>query len=161
MAFKIIEGNLLDLAEQGEFDVIIHGCNCRNNMGSGIAGQIATRFPEAFDVDKLTINGDYNKMGNYTYIVIPTSDPNKSFILVNLYTQFNPGKNSPGCEQPLDYEALTVGLRKIFRNFGGSYPRIGLPWIGCGLARGSQEIVEQIIRKELSEMDVTIVEYKE
>lgn len=31
---KHIKGNLIDLAEEGEFDIIIHGCNCQNTMGS-------------------------------------------------------------------------------------------------------------------------------
>jgi hypothetical protein len=27
---KRAKGNLIDMAEQGEFDVIVHGCNCLN-----------------------------------------------------------------------------------------------------------------------------------
>jgi hypothetical protein len=28
------KGNLLDLAEAGEFDIIVQGCNCFNAMGA-------------------------------------------------------------------------------------------------------------------------------
>lgn len=42
-----ITGDLLDLAEQGHFDVILHGCNCQCTMGAGIALAIKRRFPEA------------------------------------------------------------------------------------------------------------------
>ena len=32
---KHATGDLLALAEAGEFDVILHGCNCFNTMGGG------------------------------------------------------------------------------------------------------------------------------
>ena len=34
---KTITGDLIKLAQDGVFDVIIHGCNCQNTMGAGIA----------------------------------------------------------------------------------------------------------------------------
>ena len=34
---KVVKGNIFDLAEQGEFDVVVHGCNCFCTMGKGIA----------------------------------------------------------------------------------------------------------------------------
>lgn len=157
-SFRIVEGNLLDMAENGEFDLIAHGCNCSCNMGVGIAEQIAQRFPDAARSDRYTVAGDYNKMSNYTYAGIITNIPNKKFNLINLYTQYTPGSPSPGCHIPLDYIALTLGLRKIARRWPKA--SIGLPWIGCGLARGSKAKVEEIIRKEMVDMDVTIVEFK-
>ena len=48
---KHTKGNLIDLAEQGEFDVIVHGCNCQNTMGSGIAKEIKERYPLAYRAD--------------------------------------------------------------------------------------------------------------
>ena len=33
-----VEGNLIDLALEGRFDLIAHGCNCHKIMGAGIAG---------------------------------------------------------------------------------------------------------------------------
>lgn len=158
MEFKIIEGDLLDMAMDAKFDLIVHGCNCRCNMGSGIAGTISQRFPDAARVDRLTVDGDYNKMGNFTYASVQTEHAGKKFNLINLYTQYNPGSASPGCSIPLDYEALTLGLRKIAKRWPKA--SIGLPWIGCGLARGNKDKVQKIIERELSEMNVTIVEFK-
>ena len=40
---KIIKGDLIKLALQGEFDVIVHGCNCFCTMGAGIAKSIKPR----------------------------------------------------------------------------------------------------------------------
>jgi O-acetyl-ADP-ribose deacetylase (regulator of RNase III) len=59
-------GNLLDLAENGHFDVIIHGVNCFNTMGGGIAREIRERYPMVASVDMETVRGDYRKLGTWT-----------------------------------------------------------------------------------------------
>lgn len=37
---KEIEGDLIQMALNGDFDIIAHGCNCFNTMRSGIAKTI-------------------------------------------------------------------------------------------------------------------------
>ena len=78
-------------------------------------------------------------------------------IVVNAYTQYKYGSNhTDGVKKPLDYEALTLCMRKINHIFAGKH--IGLPGlIGCGLAGGKEETVKEIIKKELKDCDVTIV----
>lgn len=44
---NIVHGDLIQLALAGQFDVIIHGCNCFCTMGAGIAKAIRQEFPEA------------------------------------------------------------------------------------------------------------------
>lgn len=58
-----VVGNLIDLAEEGRFDLIVHGCNCFCKMGAGIAKEIKSRYPQAYEQDRLTKYGDKNKMG--------------------------------------------------------------------------------------------------
>jgi len=41
---KYVDGDLIKLALKGEFDVIVHGCNCFCQMGAGIAPQMAEAF---------------------------------------------------------------------------------------------------------------------
>ena len=64
---KTIRGNLLDLALEGRFDVIVHGCNCQCAMGAGIALAIRKVFPEAFAADGSTAKGDRNKLGTFSF----------------------------------------------------------------------------------------------
>ena len=52
---KIISGNLITLALEGHFDVIVHGCNCFGVMGAGIAAQMQTHF-NAKNVDQTFID---------------------------------------------------------------------------------------------------------
>lgn len=141
-----ITGDLIVLAQNGTFDVIIHGCNCFCTMGGGIAKQIKDIFPSAYDADLKTIKGDINKLGNYTYTVI------NNLTIINLYTQYGFGNNGI---PPFDYEAFTVGLRKIKQKFSGK--KIAMPLIGAGLAGGDWTFISQIIQKELADEDVTVI----
>ena len=147
---KEITGNLITLVQEGNFDIIVHGCNCFNTMGAGIAKEIKERLTDAWKIDQTTKSGDINKLGNFTFVHYP------EFLVFNCYTQYRYGKNhDDGDEKPIDYEAITLCLRKINHLYPGK--RIGLPLIGCGLAGGDWNIVKKIIEKELKDMDVTIV----
>ena len=59
---KTIAGDLLALALDGRFDVIVHGCNCQCQMGKGIAASIKKQFPEAYDADLKTAKADRAKI---------------------------------------------------------------------------------------------------
>lgn len=147
---KYIDGDLITMAKNGEFDVIIQGCNCFCQMGSGIAPQIKSAFPEAFEVDLETECGSEAKLGSmsYTKETIPT--------VCNLYSQFRYGGGRFG-KMDLDYDALRSSLKLVKEKFSGK--TIGSPKIGAGLAGGDWEIIEQIIEEELEGEDVTVVNY--
>ena len=156
--FKIVKGDLIKLAKQGEFDVIAHGCNCFNTQKSGIAAQMV----KAFGTDKFLMErkskGNINKLGLIDKIRFDLGDNNYSLTVVNMYTQHRYGRNhADGDVNPLDYEALTLCLRKLNHSFKGKH--IGLPKVGAGLAGGDWNRIREIIKSELRDCDVTIVEY--
>lgn len=141
---KIVKGNLLALAEEGEFDVIVHGCNCLCVMGAGIALAISNRYPAVYEADMKTERGDYNKLGNYTYSKVTTkTDPVRSFTVVNAYTQYTCFHDDP-THDLFEYDAFKLILQKMHKQFGPN-TRYGFPWIGCGLARGNKQVVENIL----------------
>jgi len=169
--YQEIEGDLIKLAKQGTFDVITHGCNCLSNMGAGIAPQMA----KAFGVDKFQMElwgSTIGKLGciDYETFVIGQNAiwsledaDNKlgepELAVVNSYTQYRYGKNhTDGVSKPLDYEALTLCMRKINTTFSGKH--IGLPKIGAGLAGGDWNKIKKIIQTELKDMKVSVVIYK-
>ena len=166
MNYIEIEGDLIALAKQAHFDVIAHGCNCLSHMGAGIAPQMA----KAFGADQFEMEGwgpTMDKLGcidfdtfilvdGYAvlYTIYGNYNSYPELIVVNAYTQYHYGhKFGP----PLDYEALTLCLRKMNHEFKGKH--IGLPQIGCGLAGGDWERVKTIIQNELKDCDVTVVIY--
>lgn len=151
---EIIHGDLIIAAQMGQFDVIAHGCNCFCLQGGGIAGQMSQTFhtndPRYYKLEKETRCADIQKLGRIESHDHPVVDYSKEVTVINCYTQYMPGPN-------LDYEALTLCMRKINNKFRGKH--IGLPLIGCGIAGGNWSIVKNIIEKELIDCKVTVVEY--
>lgn len=146
---KIVKGNLIFLAESGNFDVIVQGCNCYHTMGAGLARQIATQYPEAYDADKLTILGP-NKLGKISSCEVK-SDQGFYFRIVNAYTQIYP-------YPPINLDAIRYAFREIKRLFTGK--RIAYPKIGAGLGKGDWKEIEPIIDEELQGEDHTLVIYE-
>lgn len=167
--YQEIEGDLINLALGGKFDVIAHGCNCFCTMGSGIAFQMSKVFGcDNFFMENKKFKGDINKLGQIEYTEKHLINLEKPLYVVNAYTQYELGKN-------LDYTALRMCLRKLNYIFKGKH--IGLPLIGCGIAGGVWDInqldensdfdfnntcfkdVKTIIQEELTDCQVTIVKY--
>jgi O-acetyl-ADP-ribose deacetylase (regulator of RNase III) len=151
---KHTKGNLLDLAGAGEFDIIVQGCNCFNTMGGGIAREIRERYPQAMLADDETVKGDYNKLGNWTEARANVA----GFTIVNAYIQYN---MSTG-EDVFEYMALGLICQKLVKAYG--HLRIGLPYIGMGLAGGDKEVIMEMIEDFATDVDikggsVTLVEF--
>jgi O-acetyl-ADP-ribose deacetylase (regulator of RNase III) len=154
-ALKHVKGNLLDLAEAGLFDIIVQGCNCWNTMGGGIAREIRERFPVAASVDMETVNGDYRKLGTWTEC--DAGETNR-FTIVNAYTQYNMSQGT----DVFEYTAFQLILEKLAFVYPGK--RIGLPYIGMGLAGGDRDIIIPMIRDFAEQVapeggTVTLVEF--
>jgi O-acetyl-ADP-ribose deacetylase (regulator of RNase III) len=155
------QGNLLDMAEAGNFDLVIQGCNCFNAMGSGIAREIRERYPYVAEVDSLTRRGDYTKLGTWTESIATSlqRDESSIYTIINAYTQYN---MSTG-QDVFEYLAFQLILQKI----AYIYPtkRIGLPYIGMGLAGGDKNRIIPMIENFADKMmstggSVTLVEFK-
>lgn len=148
---KIIQGNLIHLAKEGAFDVIIHGCNCFCAMGNGIAKDIRREFPEAYAADLKTKKGDRSKLGTYSSALIVRGDIR--FTVVNAYTQYDFWTKGVKA----DYAAIAAVMAKIKADF--SRQVIGYPKIGAGLARGDWDTISKSIDSALLGEDHTLVEF--
>lgn len=166
---KYVKGNLLDLAEQGEFDIVVQGCNCQNTMGSGLAKEIRERYPKAYIADQVTQKGDPDKLGCFTQSYVNGTrsaniddvahrSVNYSFTILNAYTQMYYGYDG---KQYVDYNAV----RRVFKQIKLLYDlnpqastRIGIPKIGAKRGGGDWNVISQII-DEIGFSDLTCVEY--
>lgn len=145
---RTTKGDLLNLALEGNFDVIVHGANCFHCMGGGIALQIARNFPEAVEADHATVRGMKGKLGTISHVEVVRKDVR--FVVVNAYTQYEPGRNC-------DYQAIESAFSIIKKEFTGQ--RIGYPFIGAGIAGGDWKIISEIIDTELYGENHTAVEF--
>lgn len=146
---KKIYGDLIELAKQGKFEVIVHGCNCFCTMGAGIAKQIAREFPQAVDIDRESGYGVESKLGDFSYVQVARG--RNKIIIVNGYTQYN----YIGTKPLVRYDSVRSVFKKVKDLFSGF--TIGYPKIGTGLAGGNWNIISKIIDEELKGEDHTLV----
>ena len=149
---KSMEGDLLKLAGQGHFDVIVHGCNSFCTMGAGIAKSIRDQFPAACEADLATPKGDRDKLGTFSAAKVIVGE--HSFDVVNAYTQFH----WRGADVKANDEAIRTAFKSIRLDFAGK--RIGYPMIGAGLAAGDWDTISEMICEALVGEDHTMVDFK-
>ncbi len=158
---KHAKGDLLEMAEQGQFNIIIHGCNCHNTMGSGIARQIRERYPQAYDADCATNYADRNKLGTIS-VALANNRAGEKFVIVNAYTQYDFNRGGV-LNDVFEYDAFKNILNGFARDASPAM-NIGLPYIGMGLAGGDKKRILAMIEtfaKEISAKggSVTLVEF--
>lgn len=149
-----VKGDLVAMGKANEFDIILQGCNCFNVMGSGIAKQIRADCPDAWLADQETIAGDRNKLGRYTVGM------DGRLVILNCYTQYSTAAY-PG-DDVFEYRAFAEVLERIAARFGKW--RIGLPYIGMGLAGGDPAKIIPVIERFAEKVaeqggSVTLVEF--
>lgn len=175
---RIIQGNLIELMLKAEYDVAIQGCNCLCVQGAGLAAQMAKVFSTAtsfyYAMESITDTTKWfrhpvNKLGCIDYAEFYVGVGGPVFVssltrgrreepivtIVNCYTQVAPGK--PGKYGiPLDYDALTLCIRKVNAIFEGK--KIAVPYlIGGGLAGGSHKKILEILSNELVDCTPTLI----
>ena len=132
---KYIKGNLVTDYLEGRVFAMAHQANCFHTMGAGIAKEIKRRIPELYEVDLLTSYGDKSKLGKITAY-------KRAF---NLYGQFHYGRD----KQHTDYESLRKAVITMVEHLLVHYEQlpltVGVPKLGCGLAGGRWDVVEQIL----------------
>lgn len=150
---KYSKGDLLQKFKNGEVNCILHCCNCRGVMGSGIALQIKNQFFKAYLAYK-----DYEREKGLNLGSISAAETAFGPIY-NLHAQENYGTE----KRQVNYEALYVCLEKtkedlINYNFKGT---IGIPYkIASDRAGGDWDIVWAMIDSVFRDFEVEIVEYQ-
>lgn len=118
-------------------DIICHGVNCSGGFGSGIAGQIAKKYPmvrEAY-LEKFKTEGW--KLGDVQWI---KPDQDWKRIFANCATQ-QYYKGFPGIDPKLsrfvDYSAIVDCMTQVNTFAKATNKTIAMPKIGAGLGGGN------------------------
>ena len=134
-------------------DILIHGCNCFNQWGAGVARNMRGMYPEAWKKDQQTLWGNKNKLGSFTFWSGKHYYYDQDIIVINLYSQYKYGHT----EVYADYDAIRKGLTAIEFTFRGK--TFAMPKIGCGLAHGDWEIVSRIIEEVFKDYEDKVKVY--
>lgn len=120
-----------------DVDVIVHQANCFHTMGAGIAKIIKQKFPEAYETDKKTLCGDYEKLGDISVAKVKDETARVKYI-INQYSQYRYGQ-----ERMTNYEAFYNCLLKVrIRCTYLKVDTVAYPHkIGCNLAGGDWRII--------------------
>lgn len=157
-----VEGDLIKLAQSGQYKAIAHGANCFCVMGAGIAPQIKKAWPEAYEADKRTQSGNRDKLGKYTMY----HDTARDVMVFNAYTQYG-GALIEG-QHNLDYQAVATVFKSLNsliysakrNDHSPDVRKVGIPMIGAGLAGGHWEAIKTIINLVTPDIEIEVVVYK-
>ena len=133
MITRYIKGDITET----ELKYIGHGVNCQNKIGSGVAKALYEKFPE--------VKEQYHKFFEYPRGKSPLGcsqlvHTKEGKRIYNLFTQEYYGYDE---KRYVNYAALVNCFMELAEFRAGE--TIAIPKIGCGLAGGDWNIVEQLI----------------
>lgn len=167
-----IKGNIISLCEQGDYSIMVQGCNCLGIQGSGLAGQLR-KYPEVLQADLNFCNpqtGDFIDFGEYRlgkYSVAVCETPERiNFFVVNAYTQLAPATPEQHLNKTCvaDYEAIERVFTALNADFIGSNSEIedsqvAIPMLGAGLAYGDWDVISEIINRVTPDINIDLIIY--
>lgn len=142
MKIEYVKGDLLTT----DIRNVLHGCNSRGVMGSGVAKAIRAKYPRAYTDYKLKYDSYGLDLGS---IVISVQDDGKA--IYNAITQKDYGRDSSTVY--VSYWAIAEAFRKIDTL---DIDEIAMPMIGAGLANGDWKVISAIIENTLTSVQPTV-----
>lgn len=134
--------------------LIAHCVNARGAFGSGIAGQIARLYPEVRDAYMFKFRRTGWTPGQTQFVHVDTYPP---LTIANACMQDTFG--GPAGTDHVDYEAVHACFAQVLDYARAGGMALSIPRVGCGLAGGSWERIEAIIRDQLATRDVRVTCY--
>lgn len=132
---EIIDKNILDI----NTGFIFHQVNCQKRMGSGLAAQIRSKYPQVYDDYMNTccaIKNDFELLGRYVQ-----TETNSGVIVVSCFCQLYYGFDG---RRYTDYCAV----RRVLEQLKGTHTnRYHFPFgFGAGLGGGDWDVVKRMIQ---------------
>lgn len=149
MKIEYINGDLFST----EIDLILHGCNSRGVMGSGVAKLVRALYPKAYDEYTVWCSKGF-RLGQYLPVYIPSCGKT----ILNAVTQQNYGKvfeqQGPNPTRYVSYDAVAEIMNKLNNDYSGK--KIAMPKIGAALGGGDWSVISAIIESELKTVQAVV-----
>lgn len=130
---KYVNGDLLDVNE----GVIIHGCNAKGVMGSGVALAVKHKYPKVYEAYKAQEKNHGLNLGSFS-----TQKVSALLYVANLVIQEHYGRDSN--VKYVSYGAILLGFEKLNDSFPESTV-FNFPKIGAGLGNGDWNDISTLI----------------
>lgn len=151
MTITYKQGNAVDALINGEIDVLLHVCNNKGVMGSGIALEIKNRIPDAYQAYKNHELVCGLSVGDNSYAWL---DSPEDSVVVNMIAQNGYGSG----KRFLNYGALANCLCDVRNTFEYEEVKaIGIPFkMGSDRAGGDWNIVLEMVEYFLKDFNVIV-----
>lgn len=134
-----------------EHKYILHGCNSKGVMGSGIARTVRNLYPEAYEAYTLWCSKGF-RLGQA--LAVTCGDK----VIINAVTQQNYGKVAeqigPNPVRYVSYDAIAEIMRDLNTLLKGE--TIAMPTIGAALGGGDWRVISSIIESELKDVQAVV-----
>lgn len=156
MKLKVKTGDLL---KADDVDIIVQQVNCQGVMGSGIAKQIRSLYPEVYrDYCSYCAIMPSDKLLGSTRVLKVSPPKEKLKFSCLFFAQYTYGRQD---KLYTDYAAFAKCAERLARDTKGTSLKIGIPYkIGCGLARGRWGIILDIFEDAFAGREDDIVIYR-
>jgi O-acetyl-ADP-ribose deacetylase (regulator of RNase III) len=154
----IIGDATLPIETKAENRLIVHCCNSLGAWGAGFVVPLGRRYPLAKEGYKKFIDENSGKsiLGEVNDVPV-----GKHLYVENLIGQSFLHKK-PNGEIPCNYIAIETGFLNIIKKHRENFS-VHMPRIGCGLAGGDWETIEEIIHRifiDIADVDVYVYDLK-
>ena len=126
-----------DLITNKGYTIFCHQVNCRYRMGSGIAKQIRSLYPEVYR--------EYMSLNRQTLGTIQPVITNDCRVCINMFAQDNYGRDG---KRYTDYTAFKNCLNEIEKYLKSNRDDmvVAFPYgIGCGLGGGDWHVIKGML----------------
>ena len=154
---KIITGNIFHT----HLPVMIHGCNSKSKMGSGVAKQVKEIYPEAFEsyeeflFKRITEYANPKTLGLINPVPVPKKPECGIRYILNAITQDNYGQEKH--VRYVSYDAVDeVMSRTSIWLDAMNINQLAMPQIGAGLGNGHWPVIKEIVQHRLNHVEVTV-----
>lgn len=139
MKIQYIKGDLFST----EHTYIMHGCNSKSVMGSGVAKIVKSLYPKAYEEYALWCSKGF-RLGSA--LLVTCNDK----VIINAVTQQNYGKvaiqTGPNPIRYVSYDAVADIFAQLEQTIPGT--TIAMPRIGAALGGGDWAVISAIIESE-------------
>ena len=153
MEIQYVTGDATKPSIEGN-KIITHICNDIGGWGKGFVMAISKRWKEP----EMQYREWYQSKENFSLGQVQFVKVSNDTWVANIIGQRDTKRDKDG-NPPIRYDAVSSGLEKIGSFATEINASVHMPRIGCGLAGGTWENIEPLIRKNLSDRNVQVTVY--